>query len=30
MVERIQMEIDMYRKYSAYYGNVFFLLHSRG
>jgi SAM-dependent methyltransferase len=26
MIDTIQMEIDIYRKYSAYYGNVFFLM----
>jgi SAM-dependent methyltransferase len=28
MLAAIQMEIDLYRKYSAYYGNVFYLLQS--
>ncbi|MFA6448887.1 MAG: class I SAM-dependent methyltransferase [bacterium] len=27
MVELIQKEIDIYRKYSNYYGNVFYLMH---
>jgi hypothetical protein len=26
MLAAIQTEIDLYRKYSAYYGNVFYLL----
>ncbi|MEI6613465.1 MAG: hypothetical protein WCL37_01080 [Chrysiogenales bacterium] len=26
MLAAIQLEIDLYRKYSAYYGNVFYLL----
>jgi SAM-dependent methyltransferase len=26
MVESIQMEIDLYRQYSAFYGNVFFVM----
>jgi len=29
MIESIQMEIDVYRKYSAYYGNVFYLMRRR-
>ncbi|RPJ33637.1 MAG: class I SAM-dependent methyltransferase [Planctomycetaceae bacterium] len=29
MLESIQKEIDIYRRYSAYYGNVFFVMRSR-
>ena len=28
-VESIQTEIDVYRKYSAFYGNVFYLMRRR-
>jgi len=29
VIESIQMEIDVYRKYSAYYGNVFYVMRRR-
>lgn len=29
MIESIQMEIDVYRRYSAYYGNVFYMMRRR-
>lgn len=29
IVEGIQLEIDMYRKHSAYYGNVFYQMRRR-
>jgi hypothetical protein len=29
MVESIQLEIDLYRQHSAYYGNVFFVMRRR-
>jgi SAM-dependent methyltransferase len=29
LIEQIQAEIDLYRRYSAYYGNVFFVLRRR-
>jgi SAM-dependent methyltransferase len=29
MIEHVQMEIDIYRQYSAYYGNVFYVMRRR-
>jgi hypothetical protein len=30
LIESIQKEIDLYRRYAAFYGNVFFVMRRRG